>query len=233
MSLRKHFVASAITSAMLVATSSASAASPVFFGPTAYLSSANIPNGFYAAGGPAFLDNLEDGALNGNLTANAGSVISRTQWGDLVDSVDADDGSINGLGNRGHSWFAGSGITFTFNGTTQLPSAFGLVWTDGAGSITFSAHGGDGSLLGSTTFNGFADNSFSGTTTEDRFLGVHFANGVKSITISNTNGSIEVDHIQYGQMAAAVPEPETYAMLLAGLGLMGAVVRRRSAKAAV
>lgn len=28
-------------------------------------------------------------------------------------------------------------------------------------------------------------------------------------------------------IAAAVPEPETYAMLLAGLGLMGAVVRRR------
>jgi hypothetical protein len=29
---------------------------------------------------------------------------------------------------------------------------------------------------------------------------------------------------------AAVPEPETYAMLLAGLGLVGAVARRRSAK---
>ncbi len=32
----------------------------------------------------------------------------------------------------------------------------------------------------------------------------------------------------YAGAAAAVPEPETYAMLLAGLGLMGAVVRRRS-----
>lgn len=35
------------------------------------------------------------------------------------------------------------------------------------------------------------------------------------------NGSISV---------SAVPEPETYAMLLAGLGLMGAVVRRRSSR---
>ncbi len=34
--------------------------------------------------------------------------------------------------------------------------------------------------------------------------------------------------IYAGAIAAAVPEPETYAMLLAGLGLMGAVVRRRS-----
>jgi hypothetical protein len=34
--------------------------------------------------------------------------------------------------------------------------------------------------------------------------------------------------IYSGAIAAAIPEPETYAMLLAGLGLMGAVVRRRS-----
>jgi len=30
----------------------------------------------------------------------------------------------------------------------------------------------------------------------------------------------------------AVPEPETYAMLLAGLGLMGTIARRRKAKSA-
>ena len=33
-------------------------------------------------------------------------------------------------------------------------------------------------------------------------------------------------------LAAPVPEPETYAMLLAGLGLMGAIARRRNNKAA-
>jgi hypothetical protein len=34
----------------------------------------------------------------------------------------------------------------------------------------------------------------------------------------------------YSGAIAAIPEPETYAMLLAGLGLMGAVVRRRSSR---
>jgi hypothetical protein len=43
-----------------------------------------------------------------------------------------------------------------------------------------------------------------------------------------TNGS--EGGIYAGAIAAAVPEPETYAMLLAGLGLMGAVVRRRGRK---
>jgi hypothetical protein len=41
------------------------------------------------------------------------------------------------------------------------------------------------------------------------------------------------DQFYLGAMTvAAVPEPETYAMLLAGLGLMGAVARRRKAKQA-
>ena len=33
--------------------------------------------------------------------------------------------------------------------------------------------------------------------------------------------------LNFGQVAAAVPEPETYAMLLAGLGLLGFTARRR------
>lgn len=37
----------------------------------------------------------------------------------------------------------------------------------------------------------------------------------------------------YSVTLAPVPEPETYAMLLAGLGLMGAIARRRKATAAV
>ena len=41
-----------------------------------------------------------------------------------------------------------------------------------------------------------------------------------------TSGSL--GGLYSGSVAAAVPEPETYAMLLAGLGLMAGVVRRRS-----
>jgi hypothetical protein len=50
--------------------------------------------------------------------------------------------------------------------------------------------------------------------------------GVSFITVTGlSNGTAGAI---YAGAVAAIPEPETYAMLLAGLGLMGAVVRRRS-----
>ena len=50
-------------------------------------------------------------------------------------------------------------------------------------------------------------------------------------TALNPGGAVRGQLIQVAAVAA-VPEPETYAMLLAGLGLVGAVARRRKTKAA-
>ena len=136
---------------LLVAVSSVAISSQgwaaTVFGPTAYLSSADIPTGFYQGSAPLVLDDLEDNSLDASLSASAGSIISRAQFGGLVDSVDADDGAINGNGQNGRSWFNGSGatgVTFTYVGAAPLPTAFGIVWTDGSGSITFQAFDGNG-----------------------------------------------------------------------------------------
>lgn len=48
------------------------------------------------------------------------------------------------------------------------------------------------------------------------------------ITLTTTQESISVPHITLA--ATAVPEADTYLMLLAGLGLIGATVARRSAR---
>lgn len=59
--------------------------------------------------------------------------------------------------------------------------------------------------------------------------------GLKIYVNTNHNMSAweEIDSVKLvGQLTAPVPEPETYAMLLAGLGVMGAVARRRKAKQA-
>jgi hypothetical protein len=39
-------------------------------------------------------------------------------------------------------------------------------------------------------------------------------------------------NVNLSPVVAAVPEPESYAMLLAGLGLVGAIVRRRKSTVA-
>jgi hypothetical protein len=55
--------------------------------------------------------------------------------------------------------------------------------------------------------------------------------GLDTLTLYERNdpGYIGLDNVG---VSAAVPEPETYAMLLAGLGLLGYVARRRKQKAA-
>jgi hypothetical protein len=154
-----------------------------------------------------FLETFEDGALNTpGVTASTGSVIGP---GGLTDSVDADDGVIDGSGTNGHSFFAipgSTGITFTFDATalSGLPTRVGIVWTDGEGTTTFEAFGPGGVPLGQIGPVAIADGSVTGTTAEDRFFGVIHTAGISSIRISNTVGGIEVDHLQYGVPASAV-----------------------------
>ncbi|MDC8770498.1 PEP-CTERM sorting domain-containing protein [Paucibacter sp. hw8] len=55
-----------------------------------------------------------------------------------------------------------------------------------------------------------------------------FFTGDGSQSRADKNYELNALAVRSGDVAAAVPEPETYAMLLAGLGLMGLVARRRS-----
>ncbi len=98
--------------------------------------------------------------------------------------------------------------------------------------------------------------SMYGTTTTDSYTGgqlVYALGGLNpaqlgnSSTLSLTSGTLSMwdcmvgvpcdNGVDGGDLAfkaviSAVPEPETYAMLLAGLGLIGATVKRRKAKQA-
>ena len=217
-------------------------------GPLPYLSWADSPFTAPSLAGYWHQESFEDGLLNvPGVTVTAGVV-----YGPAFDcdSVDGDDGIIDGLGRNGRSFFtaAGStGMTFTFQESVlgTLPTHVGIVWTDGSGLVTFEAFDRNGGIIGSRGPVNLGDNTFNGTTQEDRFFGVVSQAGVHRIRIRNTNGGIEVDHLQYGLAGQRLPlnpratclrtdSPDTPAsplvVDLASLGLSpGEVIRIRTA----
>ncbi|NER35226.1 MAG: hypothetical protein F6J93_14650, partial [Oscillatoria sp. SIO1A7] len=179
------------------------AAAATFLNPgTPYLSSSDSPfNGqdfdyFY-------LEDFEDGALN---TLGV-SVSSGIAWNspNHMDSVDADDGAIDGSGTNGRSWWPDSSeesVTFTFdeNALGKLPTNAGVVWTDGpSGTVALEAFDAEGNSLGISSSTEVISNSSVGETTEDRFFGATYDKGISAIKLyRDVSGGWEIDHLQYG-----------------------------------
>ncbi len=174
-----------------------------FIGPLPYLSFNDSPfkdlsfSTFY-------LEDFEDHLFNvPGVTASAGGVNSVVYGPGIHDSVDADDGVIDGSGLAGDdyfSWSGSAGVEFYFHvdALGQYPTHAGVVWTDGEGLTSFEAFDALGNSLGVVGPLAIADGSISGTTAEDRFFGVIVPGGISAIKLSNTSGGIELDHLQYG-----------------------------------
>lgn len=193
------------------------------FGPVPYLSSDDVPDGFYL-NAVTELEDFEDGSLTPNIRTNAAvRLLGPNIPPHATDSVDGDDGVIDGFGLNGQSLFCrcgSSGITLVFPEGTR---AAGLVWTDGYGTVTFEAFGPSGSL-GAIRESSFVDSTVSGTTGEDRFFGVVDPEGITSVRISNSIGGIEIDHVQY----ELIPEPTSALLMLLGICGVGLQGFRRS-----
>ena len=97
---------------------------------------------------------------------------------------------------------------------------YSLTGTDFVASVNTDA--GPISLMGPTalsTYN-FAGGSYSGS------LGFTVAGANGTFPVAST-AILTISNVTIANPVSAVPEPETYAMLLAGLGLMGTIARRR------
>lgn len=160
------------------------------------------------------LEDFEDQAFNvPGVTASTGVVTSTIASADRIDSVDGDDGAIDGSGNNGDSFFTGfgpEGIEFTFSTDElpTLPTAAGVVWTDGEGETQFEAFDADGRSLGIIGPVALADGTGAGGTGEDRFFGVIHPAGISKFSIRNSAGGMEVDHLQYGDFVIFFDEFE-------------------------
>jgi hypothetical protein len=169
------------------------------------------------------LETFEDGLLNTpGVAAFGGSAFGPTAD---ANSVDADDGAVDGLGAAGRSYIGPDGYEFRFDVAAlgQLPTDVGIVVTNGGGGalqVDFL----DMALNPAASL--FVGDALDGQTAGDRFVGINGTTRIGGIRFVNYfGGKIEVDHLQYG-VPDSVPEPASWAMMIAGFGLVGAAARR-------
>jgi RHS repeat-associated protein len=165
-----------------------------------------------------YVEDFEDGALNTpGVTA---SVPFSSSGVAFRDSVDEDDGSVDGSGSPGLDMYCGDAntVSFTFNESALggLPTYAGLAWTDvgfsaeglGFGSVIFEAFDKDGNSLGATTPVLLGDGQNTGQTAEDRFFGATHAGGISKIQMTMPqSANWGMDHLQYGRIANAFVVP--------------------------
>lgn len=217
---------------MLLSGALAAIAAPI--GPLPYHSAADSP--FTGTPFSYFhMEDFEDGLLNTpGVTGTGGEPLT---YGTLRDSVDGDDGVIDGSGSAGFSWYVGaSHVTrFFFSQAVlgKLPTHVGIVWTDvgfsdeglGFGTVEVEAFDAMSVSLGLVSVF-LGDGKFAGEADEDRFFGFVHPGGISAFEIRLPNSTDwEVDHLQYG--ASPVPEPGSWALGLIGLGALFAGKWRR------
>lgn len=149
----------------------------------------------------------------------------------FVDCTGSFGGNLGGALTAGqigqiNSAFSDNGFTFS-NTMSYLKS-------DASASPLFTDNGTDMSLNFAVAQKGLFVIGLKQSTYYSFYLVNGGSTGISSIGISSSgiwNGGNGLSHAVFvGNLTSAVPEADTYAMLLAGLGLVGFVARRRKAK---
>lgn len=178
-----------------------------------------------AAAGPTviFADNFDTNALSTNIVPNGWSVNAGTvdiigfrNFYDLLPGngkyVDLDGSTKDaGILSRDLSLLAGNQYTLTFDlaGNQRNATTDVVTIAFGTSQLVLNVAGNQSFALSSL--------SFSPSTS-----------GLYRLSFSNAGGDnigALLDRVQV--VAAPVPEPDTYAMLVAGLGIVGLIARRR------
>jgi len=123
-------------------------------------------------------------------------------------------------------------LQFTYSGTGQITGFSGTLSSLGKVD-TFSSVMLDGQAFGSSVLGGKVWSINSNNTANHHLLSFDYTGTATPVTTTfgflASNGGASTKNLINTQVAA-VPEPETYAMMLAGLGALGFLGRRRKAQ---
>ena len=221
----RALAASAALAAVAMVAAPASAASPIVT-----LSSVGDPNTL-----PGDQTLIADFNNAGDPTAVLLSDFSLTLSGATVGVNEGGSGYSGTLPNdpvgpNSHYLTVPGNASATLFSTKGLKSfSFYMGSPDSYNSVQFIGDGYNETLNGGQFTGGNTGQSWSwGTRVNFDFGGAV----VKQVILRSTSNSFEVDNFA-GNLASAVPEPATWAMMIMGFGSAGAIIRRRRASAAL
>ncbi len=174
--------------------------------------------------------------------------ISPVQAAELVDNGGFETGDFSGWTQGGNGAFTGVACNGSFTPASgSCVAYFGPVGSTGLLSQTFAttagasyifsyalAAGGGATNSFTASFNGNVLDSFSntagfGTTVRSFLVTATGATSTISFALRHDPSYYTLDNVS---VAAAVPEPATWAMMIIGFGVIGGAVRRRVAATA-
>lgn len=168
---------------------------------------------------------LTAASANAGLITNGGFESGLSGWSCTGADLCVARGTAAHSGSAGAYGFDNSGFATlsqalsTIEGATYSYSFFSRAYQFAGNQLSYSFSGLSAVVVPTTTSWLSTSGTFVATAASTT-LSFFFA------TDPGT-GTWSIDDVSVDQIAAPVPEPETYAMLLAGLGLMAGIARRR------
>jgi hypothetical protein len=169
----------------------------------------------YSGAGCVTCDNAPLSGGTGDLTDG---IIATQNW--FVTEAPPGNGPYVG-------WTIDPTFNFHWNATTSVDSVtFHLDDSDGAGGVSAPLS----VVVNGMTFavpepSGSAPFAFTAQ-------GLSFTGTDLAVSLIRKNSWVFLSEVEFNAVAAPIPEPETYALMLAGLGAVGFAARRRKARSA-
>ena len=182
-------------------------------------------------------EGIQNNAAVGNFYAGGGGTNYGITFGPaasaLIDSEAGGNGNFANEPSESTVMYFSEGKSVVMNKSSGFSDGFSFYYSSAREVVAFVYDGvnASGNMLGYVhLFAQRGDNNCVGDPGGDfcnwTGAGVSFAGTARSIDFRGTAGYIILDNIALGSAIPVVPEASTFAMLLAGLGLLGFVHRR-------